>query len=150
MTKKTTTAPTPAAVNALQPEWLLRQAIDYFKSSRNTDRSPGSRALNLRKSIDLIKQLLPLIGERQLIASFKNQWGVSCNNAEVIIAELARGSETPATKPDTTTPPEPAKPSADLSEINRLLAGGLTQLVEALKLLNPAPAIGKPADATAN
>ena len=67
--QKTTTAPTSPAVNAVQTDWLIRQAVDHFKASQDKFKSVGSRATNRRKFLSLLKQLLPIAGSQKCLGS---------------------------------------------------------------------------------
>ena len=123
---KSKPAPLPAA--ATQRDWLLKQAVLYFKRSED-GRSPGSRALNRRKFCELVRQLLPVVGQDRVSAEF-NPYSFNGNGqtARAIIAELA-------------AEPAQVQVSDPLPAIGNALtlhlAAATRELVAALKLLQP-------------
>jgi len=114
-------------LSAAQPDWLLRLACDHYKLSAATSRSPGSRASNRRKFIELVKQLLPLIGKERMLARFIG-YDIQCDTTEAraIIAELASEMELASERNEMLRPAEP-------TELTTRVAEGLEQLAAALR-----------------
>src|SRR3954470_7172677 len=123
-----------------QPAWLLNQAIDYYRISRD-HRSPHSRLLNRRKFVAAIEALLPITGSQPLLAAFgaNNQYGPTSDGADAreIITRLA-GEQHPAraVQPTRAAEPVPARAVETDPQLVNHLAAAAQELAAAIKLIN--------------
>jgi hypothetical protein len=127
--------PTVPSVPA-SPEWLAKQARDYYRRS-NDSHTPGSRAANRKKFISTVQQLLTLVKPETVIRAFAGGQYGSRAPAEVIAIIDSLTGQPPQPSPSSPATASGQSAAVDVSEVNRLLTAALPPLLKALKLLNP-------------